>query len=124
MQPIFSALNNGSSFDPAYYDPTHAATLNRAGIITNNPYPYNGLVLPGSGFPAQETGRVSVVNDPAANALFHDLPLGLVNTYWNTEAPRIGFAYDVTGQQSTVIHGGYGISYERVEGNYYYGSVS
>jgi len=124
MQPIFSALNNASSFLPAYYDPSHAATVNAAGIITNNPFPYNGLVLPGSGFPAQARGRVSVVDDPAVNALFHNLPLGLVNTYWNTPAPRVGFAYDVTGKQNLVLHGGFGISYERVEGNYYYGSVS
>lgn len=124
MQPIFSALNNGSSFLPAYYDPTHAATVNNAGIITSNPYPYNGVVLPGSGFPAQAKGRVSVVNDPAVNALFHNLPLGLVNTYWNTPALRLGFAYDLTGQQTTVLHGGFGLSYERIEGNYYYGSVS
>lgn len=124
MQPIFSALNNASAFDPAYYDPNHAATVNSAGIITNNPYPYNGLVLPGSGFPAQADGRVSVVNNPAVNALFHNLPQGLVNTYWNTAAPRVGFAYDVTGQQSTVVRGGFGLSYERIEGNYYYGSVA
>jgi len=124
MQPIFSGLNNGSSFDPNYYDASHAATVNSSGIITNNPYPYNGLVLPGSGFPKQADGRVSVVNDPAVLALFHNLPQGLVNTYWNTAAPRLGFAYDVGGEQNTVIHGGFGISYERVEGNYYYGSVS
>jgi hypothetical protein len=80
-------------------------------------------VLPGSGFPAQANGRVSVVNNPAVNALFHNLPQGLVNTYWNTAAPRVGFAYDVTGRQSTV-RGGFGLSYERIEGNYYYGSVA
>ncbi|WP_220399013.1 carboxypeptidase regulatory-like domain-containing protein [Granulicella sp. WH15] len=124
MQPIFSALNNASAFDPNYYDPTHAATVNAAGIITSNPYPYNGLVLPGAGFPAQAQGRVSVVNNPQVLALFHNLPLGLVNTYWNTEAPRIGFAYDTNGKQTTVIHGGFGISYERLEGNYYYNSVA
>ncbi len=64
MQPILSALNNASAFDPNYYDPTHAATVNAAGIITSNPYPYNGLVLPGTGLPAQAQGRVSVVNNP------------------------------------------------------------
>ena len=36
----------------------------------------------------------------------------------------VGFAYDLTGRQSTVLRGGFGLSYERIEGNYFYGSVS
>jgi hypothetical protein len=124
MQPIYSALNNASAFDPDYYDPTHAATVNSAGVITSNPYPYNGLVLPGSHFPSQANGRVSVINNPQVLALFHNLPLGLVNTYWPAIAPRVGFAYDITGRQQTVVRGGFGLSYERLEGNYYYGSVA
>ncbi|RZU43432.1 carboxypeptidase-like regulatory domain-containing protein [Edaphobacter modestus] len=125
MQPIFSTFNNGSGFRPDFYDPSHAATVDRStGFITSNPYPYNGLVLPGSGFPSKAACCVSVYNNPAVNALFHNLPLGLVNTYWGAWAPRVGFAYDLTGRQSTVLRGGFGLSYERIEGNYYYGSVS
>jgi outer membrane receptor protein involved in Fe transport len=36
---------------------------------------------------------------------------------WGTVAPRIGFAYDVFGNGSTSIRGGFGISYERNFGN-------
>jgi hypothetical protein len=36
----------------------------------------------------------------------------------------VGFSYDVTGQQKTVVHAGFGLSYERVEGNYYINSVA
>ncbi len=124
MQPTYSALNNASAFDPTYFDPAHAATVSKTGVITSNPYPYNGLVLPGSSFPSQAKGRVSVINNPQVLALFHNLPLGLVNTYWPAVAPRLGFAYDATGRGSTVIRGGFGFSYERLEGNYYYGSVA
>jgi hypothetical protein len=124
MQPIFSALNNASAFEPNYYVASQAATVSTAGVITSNPYPYNGLVLPGSGFPKQAQGRVSVINNPQVLALFHNLPLGLVNTYWPAIAPRLGAAYDVTGKGKTVFRGGFGLSYERLEGNYYYGSVA
>jgi hypothetical protein len=127
MPPISSWPNNASGFDPRYYDATKAATLNPAtGLITSSPAPYNGLVLPGTGFSekAKKAIPASVYNNPQVQTLFHNLPPGLVNNVFNTFAPRIGFAYDLTGKQETVLRGGYGMSYERVEGNYYYGSVS
>jgi hypothetical protein len=36
---------------------------------------------------------------------------------WGTIAPRVGFAYDVSGNGRTSIRGGYGMSYERNFGN-------
>ncbi len=124
MEPIYSALYNGSAFYPSYYSAGHAATVNNSGIITSNPYPYNGLVLGGNGFPPQAQSRVALASNPAVQALFHNLPAGLVDTYFNTPAPRVGFSYDLTGKQRTVIHGGFGLSYERIEGNAYINSVA
>jgi hypothetical protein len=82
--------------------------------------------LPGNGFPSKAASVVpsSVINNPQVQALFHHLPLGLVNTYFGTYAPRVGFAWDLSGRQDTVLRGGFGTSYERVQGNYYYGAVS
>ncbi|ADV82389.1 carboxypeptidase-like regulatory domain-containing protein [Terriglobus saanensis] len=127
MPPISSWPNNAAFFDPNFYDATKAATIDPAtGLITTAPAPYNGLVLPGTGFSdkAKQVVAASVYNNPQVQALFHNLPGGVVNTVYNTFAPRVGFAYDLSGRQETVIHGGYGMSYERVEGNYYYGAVS
>ena len=127
MPPISSWPNNTAFFDPNYYDASKAATINPAnGLITSNPAPYNGLILPGSGFSdkAKKAVAPSVYNNPQVQALFHGLPGGIVNTVYNTFAPRVGFAYDLTGRQSTVLHAGYGMSYERVEGNYIYGAAS
>ena len=45
------------------------------------------------------------------------IPRGLVNNYWNTFGPRVGFAYDVTGQGRTVVRGGFGTFFERIQGN-------
>lgn len=127
MPPIASWPNNTAFFDPTYYDPTKAATINPAtGLITSNPSPYNGLVLPGTGFSdkAKQAVAASVYNNPQVQALFHNLPAGVIDATYNTFAPRVGFAYDVTGKQDTVLRGGYGMSYERVEGNYIYGAAS
>ena len=45
------------------------------------------------------------------------IPKGLADNHWNTFAPRIGFAYDLTGKQKTVLRAGAGIFYERIGGN-------
>ena len=45
------------------------------------------------------------------------VPKGLVNNHWATFGPRLGFAYDLTGSGKTVVRGGFGIMYERIQGN-------
>ncbi|MBV9302904.1 MAG: TonB-dependent receptor [Acidobacteriaceae bacterium] len=39
------------------------------------------------------------------------LPPSLVKTDWNNVAPRVGFAYDLTGKGTTVMRGGFGTFY-------------
>ena len=48
---------------------------------------------------------------------------GLVENHPWLFAPRIGFAIDLTGRARTVLRGGYGMGYYRVEGNDVYGLV-
>ena len=40
-----------------------------------------------------------------------------MENHWAAFGPRIGFAYDLTGSGKTVIRGGFGTMYERIQGN-------
>lgn len=48
------------------------------------------------------------------------IPQGLVKNYWNTFAPRVGLAFDLTGRGKTILRGGFGMFYERLGGNEQY----
>ncbi len=123
MQPQYSALNNTTQFLPEYYDPKQAAVLNPStGVIISAPNRYNGLVIPGNGFPEAARGRVAQYADPAVKALFHNLPKGGAYTSWGNFAPRIGFAYQLDA--NTVIRGGFGVAYERIQGNFIFSGIN
>jgi hypothetical protein len=126
MQPQYSALQNTSTFLPQYFNPAQAPQIvpSTGAIVPNTGNPYNGLVLGGSGFPPEAQGRVPVTGNPQVTALFHNLPYGAMNTDWATWAPRLGFAYDLTGKSSTVLRGGFGVFYERIEGNFIFSAVN
>jgi hypothetical protein len=67
----------------------------------------------GTGIEAQtRTGQVDIADKSPAG--------GFWKPRWGTFAPRVGFAYDVTGNGKTSIRGGIGASYERNFGNVTY----
>jgi hypothetical protein len=50
-------------------------------------------------------------------------PIGAVKNNYDTIGPRVGFAYNVGGDQKTVVRGGLGLFYERVQGNDVYNAA-
>jgi hypothetical protein len=124
MQPQYSTLANDVVSDPAFYDPKKAVTVTAAGqIVPNSGDPLNGLVLGGAGFPKAATDRYPAWNNPAILSLFRGLPKEIQSSAVPI-APRLGFAYDLSGKQRTVVRGAYGLFFERIQGDAYFNSVN
>jgi hypothetical protein len=44
-------------------------------------------------------------------------PTGMTKNFYKTYMPRVGFSYDLTGTGKTVLRGGFGTFFERMQGN-------
>ncbi len=126
IQPQHTVLGNATIFSPAFYNAAKAVTIlpSNGQIVTGTGDPYNGLAICGDSFPSAANGRVPAVNDPSVKALFRGVPSNCQNTDYGAIGPRIGFAYDLTGKQRTVLRGGWGLFYEQVPGNFIFNRVT
>ena len=105
----FERYNQFANFVPADYDAslgnpvTAAGTLDPASLTPFNGTPFylNGIKLAGVG----------------------GFPRGNVQNKYNTWEPRLGFAYDLFGDGKTVVRGGFGMFFERVQGNDVYNAA-
>ena len=106
----YEANDRMGNFYPSLYNPANAALLNADGTI--NPASPGLGTSPNpilAGVPLYLNG----IGTPEQNGV----PKGLVNNHWASFGPRLGFAYDLSGEGKTVVRGGFGIMYERIQGN-------
>jgi hypothetical protein len=105
----FERYNKFANFVPADYDRSLGNPVAPDGtLISASLTPYQGTPFYLNGI------RLAGVNG---------FPRGNVQDKYDTWQPRIGFAYDLSGTGKTVVRGGFGMFFERVQGNDVYNAA-
>ncbi|HLJ51519.1 MAG TPA: carboxypeptidase regulatory-like domain-containing protein [Bryobacteraceae bacterium] len=115
--PNQAIWRNMSAFDPSLYDPSKAVGVDPktgAVILTPGSDRYNGIVIPGNGWPDSAKGRFPEATAGTYDYLFRGgvRPPYFSNIQWSTPQPRVGIAYAMNDK--TVFRTGVGRFFTRL----------
>ncbi len=115
--PYHAQWANMIVFDPKFYDPKKACAVDPktgAVIVTGGCDRYNGMVIPGNGWPDSAKGRFPEATAGTYDYLFRGgaEPNYYSKIQWGQIQPRLGFAWQVTPK--TVVRAGGGRFFTRL----------
>lgn len=111
--------NNVSNFDPDQY----LSSLAPSYIASTTPGVLTGQMDPnGPGFATVNGARYYLNGIYVAGT--NGAPRGLVTNDYGTLQPRVGFSDDLFGDGRTILRGGFGTFYERMQGNDIYNAAT
>ncbi len=124
----YEANNKSANFYPNLYNTANAAVINtQNGTICTAVGPGCSAATPAAAFgtsPDPVLAGLQFYTNGMGIGGVGGISKNLVNNYWAKFGPRVGFAYDLTGQGKTVIRGGFGVMYERIQGNDMYNTAN
>jgi hypothetical protein len=109
MPHAFERFNQFANFVPADYNASLGSPLQSDGTLS----PASLTTFDGQQFYLNGIKQANVGG----------FSRGVVQNKYDTFQPRIGFAYNVFGDGKTVLRGGYGLFFERVQGNDVYNAA-
>jgi hypothetical protein len=122
MMAMYSAVDNLSLFDPSRFNQAQAVKMtSTGGVVPGSGNIYNGLIRVGNGINPSQAYLVPNANSPSVLGVPSGAPRGMYPSP-GTWSPRIGFAYALTDK--TVIRGGFGLFYDRIQGNPTYSTLN
>ena len=124
----YEANQKTANFYPNLYNPANAAVINSIdGTVCTAVGPGCTGATPAAAFgtsPDPILAGLQFYTNGMGIGGKNGIPKNLVKNYWAKFGPRVGFAYDLTGQGKTVVRGGFGIMYERIQGNDMYNTAN
>jgi hypothetical protein len=120
--PTYTQANNMANFDPSLFKGCVTAVSAGnvpTGTCLDQGFVIDGLVRPGN-VPSDQLGRVPNGNSPFVLAVPNTSGRGFFKAE-NLFAPRFGFAFSPLNDNKTVLRGGFGIFYDKPEGNIIFG---